>query len=78
MLSKEAIIRALNNKEIDISVAFRIQDGIPTLYETEQDILSSPLKDNLYSDRLKLTMGPIIKILVLVRKWVGKANKSVL
>lgn len=63
MLSKETIIRALNNKEIDISVAFRIQDGIPTLYETEQDILSSPLKDNLYSDRLKLTMGPIIKIL---------------
>lgn len=63
MLSNETIIRALNNKEINISIAFRFQDGIPTLYETEQDILSSPLKDNLYSDRLKLTMGPIIKIL---------------
>ena len=63
MLSNKTITNALNNKEINITISFSLQNGVPTLYESEQDILSSPLKNNLYSDRLKLTMGPIIKIL---------------
>lgn len=63
MLSNERIIKAINDKEIEISVSFYLKDGVPTLYETEQNLLTSSLKDNLYSDRLKLTMGPIVKVL---------------
>lgn len=63
MLSNEKIKRAISNKEILVSVSFGYKEGVLTLYETEQDFLSSPLKDNLYSDRLKLTMGPIVKVL---------------
>lgn len=63
MLSNERIVRAINDKEIEISVAFFLKGGVPILYEAEQNLLSSSSKDNLYSDRLKLTMGPIVKVL---------------
>ena len=63
MLNNERIIKAIQDKEIEILVAFTIKDDIPILYEVEQDFLSSTSKDNLYSDRLKLTMGPIVKVL---------------
>jgi len=62
MLSIDRIVRAINDKEIEISVAFSLENGVPTLYETEQNLLSSSSKDNLYSDRLKLTMGPIVRV----------------
>lgn len=64
MLSNGRIERALHNKEIEISVSFGFnKDRNPVRYQTEKSILSSSLKNNLYSDRLKLTMGPIIKVL---------------
>ena len=63
MLSREKIVEAINQKEIEISISFCFKEGALTLLEKEQDILVSSLKDNLYSDRLKLTMGPIIKVL---------------
>lgn len=63
MLSHEAIKKALEEKEIDITVSFGYKDGIPTSYESEQAFLSSEFKENLYSDRLKLTMGPLVKVL---------------
>ena len=63
MLSNEKIIKAIRDKEIEISVAWKFENGKIDLYKTEQNLLDSPMKDNLYSDRIKLTMGPIIKIL---------------
>lgn len=64
MLSNGKIERALRNKEIEISVSFGYnEDRNPVRYQTEKNLLSSSLKGNLYSDRLKLTMGPIIKVL---------------
>lgn len=63
MLSQEKIIEAINSGEIEISISFCYDEGKLVFCETEQKLLESPLKDNLYSDRLKLTMGPIIKIL---------------
>ena len=63
MLSNIRIIKAINDKEIEISVAFGLNDGRLDLYNSEQDLLNSSLKENLYSDRLKLTMGPIVKVL---------------
>ncbi len=61
MLNNEEIKKAIQDKEIEIFVPSGIGEGSPT--KDEQDFLSSSLKDNLYSDRLKLTMGPIVKIL---------------
>lgn len=63
MLTKEQIVKALNDKEIEIAISFGFEDGNLVSYDTEKDFLNSPLKDNLYSDRLKLTMGPVIKVL---------------
>ncbi|MEY8391903.1 hypothetical protein AALA98_11110 [Lachnospiraceae bacterium 45-W7] len=63
MLGNEEIKKVITDKEIELTVSFGFKDGMPTQYETEQDLLSTQLKDNLYSDRLKLTMGPIVKVL---------------
>lgn len=63
MLSQDKIIEAICSDEIEISISFCYDEGKLVFYESEQKLLSSPLKDNLYSDRLKLTMGPIIKVL---------------
>lgn len=63
MLGKEKIIMAINEKEIEISISFSWNEGVFKQYEAEQDFLTSPLKENLYSDRLKLTMGPIVKVM---------------
>ncbi len=63
MLSNEKIRKALDDKEIEIAVSFEFKEGTPTSNEIEKDFLSSSLTDNLYSDRLKLTMGPIVKVL---------------
>lgn len=63
MLTNKQIEQAINTQEIEITVSFGLDNGDPILYESEQNILSTGLKKNLYSDRLKLTIGPIIKIL---------------
>ena len=63
MLTNDRIIKAINDKEIEIAVAFGLEKGNPILYESEKSILITSLKENLYSDRLKLTLGPIIKVL---------------
>ena len=63
MLSDVRIKKAINSKEIQIWVSFGQKNGALTMYTQEQNILSSSLKNNLYSDRLKLTMGPIVKAL---------------
>lgn len=61
MLSQAKIIEAINKNDIEISISFCYDKG--ELVFGEQKLLESTLKDNLYSDRLKLTMGPIIKVL---------------
>lgn len=79
MLSREKIIKAINDKEIEISISFSFKGGALTQYDTEQDFLASPLAENLYSDRLKLTMGPIIKVINKKRvssKYRFKSNES--
>lgn len=63
MLSNEKIKKALNDKEIEITVSFESKGDNFVSNENEQDFLSSSLKDNLYSDRLKLTIGPLVKVL---------------
>ena len=60
MLSNEKIKKALNDKEIEITVSFESKGDNFVSNENEQDFLSSSLKDNLYSDRLKLTIGPLV------------------
>ena len=63
MLDNKTIINAINNNEIEIYVSFDKEDETSIDDKTERPLLSSRLKSNLYSDRLKLTIGPIIKIL---------------
>lgn len=63
MLNQEKIVEAIKNGEVDISISFSYDTDKLVFYENEQKLLESSLKDNLYSDRLKLTMGPIIKVL---------------
>lgn len=63
MLSKQRIVSILKNREIDITVSFYKKADQLLLYETETPLLESASASNLYSDRLKLTMGPIAKII---------------
>lgn len=63
MLSDERIKKAISSSEIQVKVAFGWEKGTFTQYEKEKNIFSTPSAKNLYSDRLKLTMGPVIKIL---------------
>ena len=63
MLSNEKIKKAISTNEIEITIFFGKKDGNLVEYTEEKNLLLSPLKNNLYSDRLKLTMGPIINVL---------------
>lgn len=63
MLSEQKIKTILTNKEIEITVSFYTKDAELLLYETEIPLLDSASAANLYSDRLKLTMGPIVKLI---------------
>ena len=63
MLTNENVFKLIDNQEIEIGVSFEKKDDKFIELEQEQCILSTSLKDNLYSDRLKITIGPIIKIL---------------
>lgn len=63
MLSQDKIIEVIRTGEIEITISFYYDKGELIFCQEEQDLIESPLKDNLYSDRLKLTMGPVIKIL---------------
>lgn len=77
MLTNKQIEQAINDQKIEIAVSFDLNNGKPRLLESEQSILSTGLKNNLYSDRLKLTLGPIIKILsskVISPKYQYKRN----
>lgn len=63
MLNDEKIKRAINDKEIEVFVSFKWENGELIEYTEEPSILSTVMKSNLYSDRLKLTMGPVVKVL---------------
>lgn len=63
MLSNEKVKEAISTNEIEITISFGIEDGNIVEYTEEKNLLLSPLHSNLYSDRLKLTMGPIINVL---------------
>lgn len=63
MLSDERIKEAITLSEIQVKVTFGWEENEFVQYEEEKSLLSSPFAKNLYSDRLKLTMGPIIKVL---------------
>ena len=63
MINCKQVMDAIEEGKIEIYVSFYMKDNVLKLYEPELALLSSSLKGNLYSDRLKLTMGPIVKIL---------------
>lgn len=64
MLNDETIKKELKYGGIDISVAFyETQEGNIESYAEEKNILESPLSKNIYSDRVKLTLGPLVKVL---------------
>lgn len=63
MLSGKSIKELIEKKEIKISVFFEKENDVIEKLTSEKPLLSSSLKNNLYSDRLKLTMGPIVKVL---------------
>ena len=63
MLSDKKIKDAIKNKEIEILISFIKKNGVPTLLDKEKNILDTDMKNQIYSDRLKLTMGPVVKVL---------------
>ena len=63
MLSRETIKGAIAKKEIEITVSFYRDGDNLKKYDNETPLLSSELASNLYSDRLKITLGPIVKVL---------------
>lgn len=63
MLSDEDIKKAIQQGKIEVAVSFGKKDGKIVLFEQEKELLYSELAENLYSDRLKLTLGPIIKLI---------------
>lgn len=63
MLSGEEIKNAVMQRAIEITVSFHQEGAELKEYNEEISILESSLINNIYSDRLKLTMGPIIKVL---------------
>ena len=73
MLNSQEILTAIQNKEIEITVSYGIKNGIPFRYDTERSLLKSEAATNLYSDRLKITMGPLVK--VLDKKGVSKKHR---
>ena len=44
MLSNEKVKKALEDKEIEITVSFGFKEGVPVSYEKEEAFLSSSLK----------------------------------
>lgn len=79
MLNNEEIKKAINKNEIEILISFGMKDNVPILYDFEHNLLDDSLKSNLYSDRLKLTMGPIVKILnkkTVSKKYRFKASNK--
>lgn len=76
MLNDETIKKAIKDKEIEIAISFEKNPKsgeIAFLSNREKNLLNSSMEKNLYSDRLKITMGPIIK--VLKNKPVSKKNR---
>lgn len=63
MLSDKKIEQALKNGEIEITVSFERKNEKTSMFKEEKAILQSNAFGNIYSDRLKLSMGPIIKVL---------------
>lgn len=64
MLNSEQIKTAIVDNEIDIFYSFyQKENGELALFEAEKSFLDSPYISNLYSDRLKLTMGPVVKVI---------------
>lgn len=63
MLDNKSIEKAISRGEIGITVSFIANDDEIKILNSETNILESELKNNLYSDRLKLTMGPIVRVL---------------
>lgn len=63
MLSTSQIEAAILEKKIKILGSFYYEGNTLTFCNEGKDILSEFLKGNLYSDRLKLTIGPVIKVL---------------
>lgn len=57
MLSDINIFESLKNNEISISVSFYKNGNELCMYTQEMPLLQSGSATNLYSDRLKLTMG---------------------
>ena len=64
MLSDKTIKKELENGNIELSVKFYMNEkGEITEYNKEENIINTSLSRNVYSDRVKLTLGPLVKIL---------------
>ncbi len=73
MLNYQEILNAIQNKEIEITVSYGSKNGVPFQYDTERPLLRSEAAENLYSDRLKITMGTLVKI--LDKRGVSKKHR---
>lgn len=73
MLSDKKIKDAIKNKEIEILISFIKKNGVPTLLDKEKNILDTYMKNQIYSDRLKLTMGPVVK--VLKKRYINSKHR---
>ena len=63
MLGENSIINDIQKGEIELSRAFEKVDGEIKLLEIEKNIISKEDNSSIYSDRIKITMGPILKVL---------------
>ena len=63
VLNKQQILEAIENEEIKILCSFEKKENDEIVFQNEKNILDSQFEKNLYSDRLKLTLGPVIKVL---------------
>lgn len=70
MLSRQRIEKAIANQEIAVTCYFGKNGHELTV--DNKSILDSPFNKNIYSDSLKLAMGPIIKLLN-TKKTIRKA-----
>lgn len=76
MLNEDRIIQAIKNNEIEVTISFDKDPQskkIEPIGNREGNLLKSSMSKNLYSDRLKITLGPIVK--VLRNKPIPKKNR---
>ncbi|MCR5799210.1 MAG: hypothetical protein K6G69_03965 [Lachnospiraceae bacterium] len=81
MLSDVSVKKLIRSKEIVLSRYMRFNDGKIEECKEDEEISEKELEEMLYSDRLKLTIGPIIKVLntkIIPRKQRFNREKNLI